>query len=464
VALAALGGSRLVHGSLISRTTEPDTYAVVGTCIGITMIVGLFLPAGAASAAAKFIAYHRGRDDDATARAVYRALSRLGLAAAAALGAAAGLAAAAGLDLTAADAAAVAALAASFSLYSVAKAALYGFGRVRAYARLEVAASAVAVAATVAVVVTGSVAYLAPLVLGYAMLAGGAWWILRQDPADAIAAVRVGAATRRELAGYVALASIGAVAGAGFLQGMPVLATSYAEPLDVAHVVAAVTLVAPLYFLPRALGMALFPTMAQAWGAGDVQAVRHHLDLFTRALLALLAPVFVAALFVAEDALTAFGGAGYAGGATVLRLLLAGTYLMVVAVAAINALSSGEARRVWTPVGCAVAGCAVGLGATALLGEALGATGVGAAYLAGVAVTAGGPIVAVWRRHRMSWFGPLGRALALVAGALATAAALDAVTPGTPVRLGAALAGGAVATAVLHRDITAVVRAGRRMG
>ena len=74
-------------------------------------------------------------------------------------------------------------------------------------------------------------------------------------------------------------------------------------------------LVAPLYFLPRALGMALFPAMAHAHGAGDTDAVRRHADLSTRALLVLLAPLFAAAIPLAREVLVLVIGAEYSAGA-----------------------------------------------------------------------------------------------------------------------------------------------------
>src|SRR5262245_53793948 len=86
VALVALGGTRLLHGSLVSRATDTHTYGVIGSLIAITTIASLLLPAGVASAASRFIPYEHGRSDDAAARAVHRFLDRLGLPGAVALG------------------------------------------------------------------------------------------------------------------------------------------------------------------------------------------------------------------------------------------------------------------------------------------------------------------------------------------------------------------------------------------
>src|SRR5690349_25044149 len=85
-ALVVLGVSRLAHGSLISHATGASTYGLIGSLIGITYVAALFVPAGLASAMAKYVAQHRGKGDAAGARNAYRFLRRLSDASAIALG------------------------------------------------------------------------------------------------------------------------------------------------------------------------------------------------------------------------------------------------------------------------------------------------------------------------------------------------------------------------------------------
>ncbi|WP_213450172.1 lipopolysaccharide biosynthesis protein [Rhizomonospora bruguierae] len=454
-ALAALGVTRLLHGVLVSHATDRETYGLVGTLIAVTTIASLLLPAGVASAASRYIPFHHGRADPAAARGADRVLARAGLAGGAllALGAAAGATAA--FHLGAVDAAQVAALCFAFCVYSVQKAILYGYGLVPAYTRLELAGSAVSLLATAAVVAAGSRLYLLPLATGYALFAAGGWWALR--PARRGQRRPPALAERRDIAAYVGLACLGTFCSMGFLQGTQLLAQRFTAPAEVAYFAAAVTLVAPAYFLPRALGLVLFPAMARAHGAGDLADVRRQADLSTRALLALPAPAFAAALVLAPQVLSVYGGAGYAEGAPVLRLILAATYLAVVAVPAVNALSSGEHVRI--PVLCAVAGCLTGLGVVAALGGPLGARGVALGYLAGTVVTAGGPVVIAWRRHGLHWTGPAGRALAVLAGGLLLAP-LGSGLP-APAAITAALAAGALSAAILRPDLATLLAAAR---
>jgi O-antigen/teichoic acid export membrane protein len=442
VGLVALGGTRLIHGSLVSRATDHETYAVVGTLIGLAMAAGLFLPNGLASAASRFIPFLSGRGDPGAARTAYRVLTVSGYACALVFGAIIGAIAVTLPGVSTGDALAVAALTAIYSAYSVAKGALYGFDRVVPYTWLELAGSIVTVGATVVVVASGAHAYLVPLTAGYAVLMLGALVVLRRrhDPAVIGPASEVGRDTsgneaeghakvagldRRELATFVGLASVGGVASAGLLQVLPVLAGRFTNPTEVAYLVAAVTLVAPLFLLPRALSLALFPAMARAHGAGETDVVRRHADISTRALLALLAPLFGAAILVAPEVLVLFGGPSYREGADVLRVLLLATYVGSIQVAAVNSLSSGDGLRI--SVYSAVIGSVVGLVAVAPLGHWFGATGVAVAYLVAAAVTSAGPLAVAWRRFHMDWTGATVRSLAVVLAAIVVAAIADAV-------------------------------------
>lgn len=457
VALVALGLTRLIHGSLISHTTDRATYGLVGTLLGTTMIASLVFPGGLSSAAAKYLAMYRGAGRPATAVAAHRMLSRLSVASAVLLGLGAALAARALFAITWWDAGAVALLTAAYSGYSVEKAALYGFGRTVRYARLEVMTSVLAIATTVVIVVSGWDGYLVPLIVGYGVFVLGARHILRPDLRVSDAGTGFGQATdfdRKDVISYSVIASAGTLSSAGFLQATQLLAYGFDTAAGAAYFAASVALVAPLYFLPRALGLALFPAMAKAHGAGDQNAIRAHADRFTRTLVVLLAPLLAAALFLAPVVLTAFGGRSLAGGSEVFRIMLVATYLGVIQVPAVNALASGSGRRAWIPSISAVVGCATGLAVVAVLGRSLGTTGVALGYLAGVAIISGAPMVVIWRSWRLPWGGPLARSLLVVGLAAGVASLLDASGVGRG--LLAATAASLISLVVLLSDLKAL--------
>ncbi|MCM0675198.1 lipopolysaccharide biosynthesis protein [Micromonospora phytophila] len=405
LALVAVGGTRLVHGSLASRATDRATYGLIGIMLAASMVASLLLPGGLSSAIAKFVAFHRGAGDPATAWAVHRFLSRAGVAASLVLGAATAVVVQRVHDLGAVDTVSLAVLTTTYSVYTLDKAALYGHGLVPQYARIELGSSLLAVAATVAVVATGEGAWLVPLCLGYGVFVvlGRRQLRLRRRAEGGPGGGRF---HRREIVTFAVLGSVGTLASAGFLQGTQLLAGQFTDPSEVAYLVAAVALIAPLYFLPRALALALFPAMAGAQGAGDLSAVRRQVDVSTLALAVTMTPVFLLGLLAAPLVLGLFGGSGYAEGAEVLRLMLCAAFFGILQVPSVNALASGPPAQARTPVVSAVVGCLVGLGVIWLTAGSMGASGVALGYLVGTVVTATIPVVAAGRIHRLAW-GPL---------------------------------------------------------
>ena len=465
VGLVVLGGTRVLYGSMVSRATDPETYGVVAVLIAVSLILSLILPGGLGSAISRFVPYTRGSGDVAKARALYRRLSLVSFAAASALGVAAAVGAIY-LALPPSQVAEISALTVVYSLYVTRKVGLYAFDRVGVYVRLELVASVTTIGATLAVILLGATLYLLPLILGYGLFVVGSSTTLRDETRDAYASVT--AREKREIARYVALACVGSLAGVGFLQATQLLAAQQASLTAAAYLAASITLISPLYLFPRALGLALFPAMAEAHGSRRLEVVRRHADLTTRALLVLPAPLFVAGQVVAAPVLALYGGAAFAAGALIFQIMLVGAYFAVVAVPSINALSSASGEQLRTPVGWAVAGATIGLSLVALMPGQASGTGIAAAYLVGTALTAAGPIAVVWHRYKMDWAGPVARAGLTLALAFVVARVLEGSRAGSD---GQWLVDGivalmvvAVAVLLLHRDIGAVLRSARPRG
>ncbi|ASW53863.1 lipopolysaccharide biosynthesis protein [Plantactinospora sp. KBS50] len=418
LALVAVGGTRLVHGSLTSHATDRTSYGVVGVMLAASTIASLLLPGGLSSSTAKFVAYHRGAGDVAGAWAVHRFLGRLGLGASVALGVLTAVVLQRIYQLGTVDTVSLAILTATYSLYTLDKSAMYGHGLVSQYAKIELATSVVAIISTVVVILTRQAMFLLPLCIGYGtfiLLCRRQLHAWRQRDRAGVSA----GFDRREVIGFTVLGSIGTLASAGFLQGTQLLAGHFAAPSQVAYVVAAVALIAPLYFLPRAMALAMFPAMAGARGAGDRKAVRTQVDVSTRGLALTMTPMLLAGMIGAPLVLGVFGGAGYAGGAGVLRLMLCASFFGILQIPSVNALASGPPAQARIPVLSAVVGCLIGLCVVAVVARPLGAAGVGLGYLVGTAVTATIPILVTWRLHRLAWASTLARCTGLLtAGAL----------------------------------------------
>ncbi len=227
-----------------------------------------------------------------------------------------------------------------------------------------------------------------------------------------------------------------------------VFAYQFNSEFDAGLYAAAFNLTVPAYFVPRALSMALFPSMAGAFGRGDTPEIRRQLDGATRFLLVGGLPFFAAGVFFAEPILTRSFGREFAGAHLVLELLLAATYVMVVGIPAVNAFSATHAKAVRIPASGSAIGLLVGVVCWFLLGPAYGITGIGIGYLIGVSVTAGISLIAGWRRWHLPWSTLFLRAGVVVAAAVGLRILAEVLDHGLLVRSGCTLAV-AVITAVV---------------
>ena len=441
VALITFGATRVIYGSMISRTTDPETYGAVGLALGVSLLASFLLPAGVASAMARFIPYDRGRGDPGAARSRQSALTRLGFGSALVLGVLSGLAAQL-LGFAAIDSVQWALLTIVYSMYVVDKAAFYALDRLERYLVLEVVAAGVTLTATVAVLVSGSNLLLAPLILGHAIFLLGSRHAVPQLVRGELPKLRAPIAA---MLGYVALACVGTLANAGFLQATQLISSTSADPAQIGYVAAIVTLLAPTYFLPRALGLALFPAMSEAHGAGLPERVRSQADATTRGLIVALMPLFAAAILLSSEILVLFGGEAFEPATPAFQIFLAGGFFAAISVGSVNALSSKPGWDVRVPVLFATLGAVVGIAVGFALAPQYGAIGVAIAYMLGVIVNVSGPTTVVWRRYHMPWAGAVIRSTLALMGALVVGLALD----------GFAVAG--LPSAVPHVAVAAVV-------
>lgn len=416
VAVVALGGTRLVYSVLVGRAGGPVVLGAVNAAISYATLATLLVSAGTGAAAAKFVAAAYGVGRPGEAAGVTRLLSGWTAAGTAISVLAAG--ALAPVLLGRVDGPLLAgtlALLVAYAGYTYTKGLLYGAGQVRRYVRLEVATDAAALLLTALAVLAGDAWLLVPLVAGYAGFTAVAFAARPRGPADPLSPAR-----RAEIRTFVWLAVLGTVASTGFLLLSQLAARRYAAPPDVGRYAAALALIAPAYFLPRALSLALFPAMAGAASRGEGGQVQRQADVGTRVIAVGMLPLFAGAVFLAGPLLTLFYGGRYAAGAGVLAVLMAATYISVVPVPAVNSLVAGDRRYVGVPAWSSVAGLALGVGWWAVFGPAGGALAVAVGYLVGSVVQAGVPVAVAWRRHRLAW----GRLALRVAGGVALAGGL----------------------------------------
>lgn len=458
VGIAALGLTRLIYTALVGRTGDPTRLAEVNAQVSLAFFATFATAAATGAGASKFLPLLTASSGPAAAAAVRRRLFRWTVLSTGAV--TAGIAVLGPWilpDAGHADVAAVCALTVTYGAYSYTKAVLYGFHLAGRYAVLEVCADTAILVLTVVAVWWVPDLVLAPLIVGYAAFAVGATLSAPRHAPGPMPPVRA------ELGGFVAFTALGIAAGQGFFQVSMVVARHAAEGASAGTYAAAMALVSPAYFLPRALALTFFPAAAEAVGRGDDRALAQHTRRLTRFLWLAALPAFTLAAMVGGPALRLVFGPSYGSGGPVLAILLSAVLLYVVAVPSVNVLSAQPLRLARIPPLASTVGVVVGTIVWLALAHRLGVVGVACGYLAGMLVQAGVPLAVTFRRLGPPRPGQVVRAVLglLVSVGLGWLAVTD---QRLPVVAGCVVGYVAVFGVVCRRDLVAMVRTLRSRG
>lgn len=467
-AIVVVGLSLAVHGVVVGRTLGPVALGHAGVALALGLGVPQLAGAGLSPAITRFTALRRGSGDAPGAwRAATGGLAVL-------VGSTAAIAAvlwparavwAPAIGLPPAEVAATLCLAVVEAGYIGLKATLYGLGRARAYARCELLAGTGFIAALVWLAVAppeARPALVVPFIAADAIFVVLAASSLRPPTARSAgaggpAAERIDEADRlqppageqgtaeaaaertdeadsrrppagdRGMAAYAIRASVGSGAAIARLRLVPIVLGLAHGAGEIGRLQAAFAFFGPVMLVPRAVELALFPSLAGAHGRGDGRAFLAQAATAQRAIaigMALLAGVPI----VAGPALLSFVfGPEFAAAALPLALVAAAAWCLGLAVPSIVALSGADG------IGIVNAGSVLGLAGSVIawivLVPPFGAAGAAAGLALGSIPTAVVPMVAASRRYGLRW-----RAAAVSSILAATAAgglaSMVAASPG----------------------------------
>lgn len=424
VGLAAQGVLRLVSPLLVGRFGGPSLLGVVQTAISAATFLCLVWPTTTGSAASKFLARARGAGRHDEALTVASHLRRRTTQATLILGLAAIPIWIVAIRGDLAGGLCVGALVAGYGGYNFARGLQFGIGQVGRATVWDIVimvAGLVTLLMTLLAGVRGPVLVL-PMAAAYLVYTLAGWpWGHGQRPTTAL---------RRELDGFVALGVAGTTASAGFLQLSMVVAKLVGSSNQAGQYAAALTLATPASLLAGSLSLVLFPTMAEAWGRGDVTAFRWQTDQATRLLVVVMVAVFGSLALCSRLIVAVIWGGRYAEAGRLLPILLFAVLPTTLAMASINSLSTRSQRGMAATSVASMSGLAVGAAAWALFATRFGEVGVAVGYLAGTLVISGLPIALVWRRDEHHWGGLAGRLFVGVGLAVALIVARDALSLG----------------------------------
>ena len=400
VGLLAQGVLRFATSWLIGRIAGKVVLGTVQAAISTASLLTLMWPTTTGSVASKYLARARGAGNVEELHAVAVHFRRRALQSSLLL---AGVAAPFWVyydDGRWIDGLWVAVFTASYSGYSFIRGVQFGTGQVaRAtmWDLLSAGAGLVALAAFLLAGVRGPALLLA-LSLSYAVYTLSGW------PRGVDRTARLEPALKREMDQVVLVGVAGTLASAGFLQ----LAMVVAKGLDEAgagQFAAAMATATPASMLAASLSLVLFPSLAEAWGRGDLVNFKAQTNQATRVLVLVMVTMFGSLVLCSRLVMTVLWGSDFNPESLILPVLVFALMLTNVAVASINALATRSRRAMQLTSGAAFAGLSVGAVSWWLLTPDMGVDGVALGFLLGSAVSASVPLLAEWRKGRHAWLG-----------------------------------------------------------
>ncbi len=413
VSVAVQGLARLLTSLLVGRTAGPAVLGAVMSAIAVAQIAVLCGPGALGSAASKFVARALGAGSSEERAAVLARLRRLTVIVTACLAAGATPAWWVVSDGDVQGLLGVVVLVIGYAGYTFVRGVYYGSGAVVAATRWDVAASSIALMGVVCALLAGvrNTLLILPLAGAYLVFALVGW------PYDA--GGRTQPQLDKEITGFVRLATIGTLAGTGFLQASVVLARVAEGQSGAGQYAAALALATPGSLIGAASSLVLYPSMSAAYGRGDDASIRRRTDLATRGL-ALVMVALIGALALSSELLVSLvWGERFRRSSEVLPLLLCGVLASTLAGPSMSSLTSRGQRGMAMGTGLGLAGLVVGGVVWLVTVPRFGIVAVAGGYLAAAMTTCVLALALASRRERLEWSGfalRLASASALLAG------------------------------------------------
>jgi len=401
VSIGLQGGTRFVSNWLIGNGVEKAIREALAGLVFTASSLALFLstlwPSTAQSAASKFIARARGRGDDAEINAVTRHLAGRVLLVTGALAVLAPVIWMVLFDGAAWEGLCISAMLITVSTSQFSRGVHFGAGQIARGTKIDLVTSAIGIGGTALLLALGvrNLTLTLPLTVALGVYSLLCWpWTAHGRPDKAL---------RGEIDKFVTFGSAGSIASAGMLQ-VSQLNTSGISKAAAASYGAALQLVTPMSLITAALTLVLYPSMAEAHGAGDADRLRDQTDLATRSFLAVMLPL-LGALAIASRIVIAAWKPDFAAGANALPAFCVALLLQNVASPGVGSITSGPHRNMWYSMLLSWAGFAAAIAAWAILKAPFGIVGIAVGYAIGAALTAVSLLVVAWRLNRQRWRG-----------------------------------------------------------
>lgn len=403
------GGTRSISNWLIGFFAGRAALGLVSSATAVALTLHTLWTSSTQSAASKFISRARGKGDETEIYAVTRHIGLRVIQAALLLSALAPVLWVIGYGGSIWEGLAISLILITVATNQFARGVHFGAGQVARGTRIDLLSSVIGIGTTAILIVAGvrNILLTVPLSLAMGTYALLCWpWSAKGRPEKAL---------RSEIDKFVLFGAIGSIASAGMLQISQLIAKGISD--HAAEINApALQLITPLSLLTSALGLVLYPAMAEAQGAGDKERLRHQTHMATSAFIAVLVPCFGAVAIASRPImLLVWGSLEYADSATLMPVYAIALLVYNVATPAVSSITSGEHKNMWYSLILSQAGLVSALIAWVLLVNQMGVFGVALGYAIGASVTSLGLMITAWRLNRLNWLALMARLILAMA-------------------------------------------------
>jgi putative peptidoglycan lipid II flippase len=393
------GTSRVITNLTIGRIGGPIVLGTVASAISTAQLLSLMWPTSTGSAASKFVARARGKQDFEETSAVASHLGTRTLQTTVVLACAA---VPAWMALDGGDLFGglwVAILVMGYSGYSFTRGLHFGSAQILRATKWDLVTSILGILGVLASLILGvrGLPLLMPLAAASLIYTFACWpWRARGTLDPAI---------RREIDIFVALASAGTLASSGFLQLSMIAARLEGGREGAGQYAAALALATPLSIVAGSLSLVLYPSMSEAFGRGDHESLRRQTDQATRFLAVVMVAVVGSLALCSRLIVSLIWGARYVDAGELLPILLVAILSTTLGVPSVNSLTSRRQDGMFITTSASILGLVIGATTWVLTTPQFGAVGIAIGYLAGTITIAGVAIASTWRREQQHWRG-----------------------------------------------------------
>lgn len=406
IAVFVQGLSRFGYSLLIGNILGTEKLGQVNQVIALGLFLVLLWPQASGTAASKYIAMARGKSDADQQASVALYTSRSAFVGMTILSVAAVFIAIYAQELPLSYALSAGLLVIALSAYNFVRGVRTGNNQFVTTTFWDCISSFITLTLLLVVLLAElNPLLLLPLCLGYLIYAIPAW--------PRRGGSKLSKPLKRELLKFTAWGSINILTAAGLLQLSLIIGGNYDSQEAIGHYAAALTIATPASMLSSAMIVALSPSVARMFSAGDMAGMKTQLDAIMRTMVLVFLPIFGVGILWAEPLVMVLYGARYEEFEGAIPLLI--VLFFAVSTTSFNAansrLNGGEHWGVRTLALCNATGMALGIITMVWWGPELGMMAAAIGYLIGCIISSMVPLIIVWVHDRMPWAGVMLRIL-----------------------------------------------------